>query len=133
MPGPRLPVRKIRDVLKLSAAGMSKRQIAVSLGMSATAARDCILRARRAGLTWPLPEGLTDETEHLRVDVHGISHGGVGSTNRLAAGDAFLEKEPTATESCCTADTPGLSEEASGVAPGVGSAAARSVRRRAPR
>ena len=32
-----------------------------------------------------------------------------------------------------TADTPGLSEEASGVAPGVGSAAARAVRRRAPR
>jgi integrase len=62
MPGPRLPVRKIRDVLRLSAAGMSRRQIAVSLGVSATAARDCILRARRAGLAWPLPEGLTDET-----------------------------------------------------------------------
>ena len=59
MPGPRLPVRKIRDVLRLSAAGMSKRQIAVSLGVSAAAARDCILRARRAGLGWPLPEGLT--------------------------------------------------------------------------
>jgi transposase len=55
-------VRKIRDVLRLSAAGMSKRQIAVSLGVSATAARDCILRAQRAGLAWPLPEGLTDET-----------------------------------------------------------------------
>ena len=59
MLGPRLPVRKIRDVLRLSAAGMSKRQIAVSLGVSATAARDCILRAQRAGLTWPLPEGRT--------------------------------------------------------------------------
>ncbi len=40
MPGPRLPVRKIRDVLRLSAAGMSKRQVAVSLGVSATAARE---------------------------------------------------------------------------------------------
>jgi hypothetical protein len=67
MPGPRLPVRKIRDVLRLSAAGMSKRQIAVSLGVSATAARDCILRARRAGLGWPLPEGLTDETLEDRL------------------------------------------------------------------
>ena len=38
MPGPRLPMRKIRDVLRLSAAGMSKRQIAASLGASATAA-----------------------------------------------------------------------------------------------
>jgi transposase len=30
--------------------------------VSATAARDCILRARRAGLGWPLPKALTDET-----------------------------------------------------------------------
>jgi transposase len=61
MPGPRLPMRRIRDVLRLSAAGMSKRQIAASLGVSATAARDCIWRSRRAGLTWPLPEELSDE------------------------------------------------------------------------
>ena len=32
MPGPRLPMRKIRDVLRLSAGGMSKRKIAASLG-----------------------------------------------------------------------------------------------------
>jgi transposase len=54
MPGPRLPMRKIHDVLRLSAAGMSKREIAASLGVSATAAGDCLLRARRAGLGWPL-------------------------------------------------------------------------------
>lgn len=53
MPGPRLPMRKIRDVLRLSAAGMSKRKIAASLGVSATAAGECIRRARRAGLGWP--------------------------------------------------------------------------------
>jgi transposase len=67
MPGPRLPMRKIRDVLRLSAAGMSKRKIAASLGVSATAARDCIGRAQRAGLSWPLPEGLTDEALELRL------------------------------------------------------------------
>jgi transposase len=61
MSGARLPMRKIRDVLRLSAAGMSKRQIAASLGLSATAAGECIRRARRLDLTWPLPEGLTDE------------------------------------------------------------------------
>src|SRR5262245_52428980 len=60
MPGPRLPMRKIRDLLRLSAAGMSKRKIAGSLGVSATAAGECIRRARRAGLSWPLPEGMTD-------------------------------------------------------------------------
>jgi transposase len=60
-------MRKIRDVLRLSAAGMSKRKIAVSLGVSATAAGECLRRARRAGLTWPLPEGLTDEALELRL------------------------------------------------------------------
>jgi transposase len=67
MPGPRLPMRKIRDVLRLSAAGMSKRKIAASLGVSATAAGECLWRARRAGLTWPLPEGLTDEALEVRL------------------------------------------------------------------
>jgi hypothetical protein len=33
MPGQRLPVRKIRDVLRLRAGGMSKRKIAASLSI----------------------------------------------------------------------------------------------------
>src|SRR5262245_52279485 len=83
MPGPRLPMRKIRDVLRLSAAGMSKRKIAASLGVSATAARDCIGRGRRAGLTWPLPEDLTDEALELRL--YPPPHGG-GQGSSAAAG-----------------------------------------------
>jgi transposase len=67
MPEPRLPMRKVHDVLRLSAAGLSKRKIAASLGMSATAARDCIWRARRAGLAWPLPADLTDEELECRL------------------------------------------------------------------
>ena len=35
-------MRKIRDVLRLSAAGMSKRQIAASLRVSATAAAEML-------------------------------------------------------------------------------------------
>jgi hypothetical protein len=60
MPGQRLPVRKIRDVLRLHAGGISKRKIAASLAIGATAAGDCIRRARRAGLIWPPPEDLSD-------------------------------------------------------------------------
>src|ERR1700736_505004 len=67
MPGPRLPMRKIHDVLRLSAAGMSKRKISASLGVSATAAGECTGRARRAGLGWPQPEGLTDEALEDRL------------------------------------------------------------------
>jgi transposase len=60
-------MRKIFDVLRLSAAGMSKRKISASLGVSATAAGECIRRARRAGLGWPLPEGLAEEALERRL------------------------------------------------------------------
>ncbi len=56
----RLPMRKIRDVLRLDAGGLSKRQIAASLRIGVTSAGEYLRRSRRAGLSWPLPEGLTD-------------------------------------------------------------------------
>jgi transposase len=57
----RLSMRKIRDVLRLSAAGLSKRQIAASLGIGPTAAGACLRRARDAGIGWPLPDDLDDD------------------------------------------------------------------------
>ena len=62
MPGERLPMRKIREVLRLGAAGLSKRRIAAGLNIGATSAGDYLRRARLAGLGWPLPDGLSDET-----------------------------------------------------------------------
>ena len=56
MPRERLPMRKIRDVLRLHGDKLSKRQIAVSLNVGRTAVRDYIERAARAGLGWPLTE-----------------------------------------------------------------------------
>ena len=61
MPRERLPMRKIRDVLRLHADKLSRRRIAISLNLGRTAVRDYIKRATRAGLGWPLPEGLSDE------------------------------------------------------------------------
>ena len=63
----RLPMRKIRDVLRLSAAGLSKRQIAASLGIGPTAAGACLRRAREAGISWPLPEDLGDAALERRL------------------------------------------------------------------
>jgi len=57
----RLPMRKIRDLLRLKAEGLSERKIASSLGIGHSGAGDTIRRARRAGLTWPLPDDLSDE------------------------------------------------------------------------
>ena len=61
MPRERLPMRKIYDVLRLHAGGLSKRRIAVSLNIGRTAVADYIDRARRAGVGWPLPEGVSDD------------------------------------------------------------------------
>src|SRR5215831_18571554 len=67
MPGARLPMRNIREVLRLTAAGMSSRKIAASLSIGATTVIDCLHRARRAGLSWPLPDGLDDGVLELRL------------------------------------------------------------------
>ena len=50
----RLPMRKVRDVLRLKAVGLGKRKIAASLGISATAVGGCLRRAREGGVAWPL-------------------------------------------------------------------------------
>jgi hypothetical protein len=60
-------MRKIRDVLRLSAAGLSKRQIAASLGIGPTAAGACLRRAREAGISWPLPDDLGDAALECRL------------------------------------------------------------------
>ena len=60
-------MRKVRDVLRLKAAGLGKRKIAASLGISATATGSCLRRARVAGLTWPLAEAMTEEALEARL------------------------------------------------------------------
>jgi transposase len=59
-------MRKIKEVLRLKANGMSNRKIAQSCGASRPTVGEYLQRASRAGLTWPLPEELSDTTlEHL--------------------------------------------------------------------
>jgi len=60
-------MRKMRDVLRLKAAGMSKRKIAAALGIGATAAGECLRRAREAGVAWPLPDDMTDAGLEARL------------------------------------------------------------------
>jgi transposase len=67
MAGQRLPMRKIRDVLRLSADGMSNRQIAASLNIGATAAGEFLRRARSAGVGWPLSDDTTDDALEARL------------------------------------------------------------------
>ena len=60
-------MRKIRDVLRLTAAGMSSRKIAASLVVGATTVVDCLQRARAAGVSWPLLDDLSDEALEARL------------------------------------------------------------------
>jgi len=56
----RLPMRKIRDVLRLSAEGLSTRQMAASLSIGRATLQGYLERTRKAGLRWPLPPDLSD-------------------------------------------------------------------------
>lgn len=62
MPRPHISMRKIRDALRLSLGeGLSLRQTAASLQIPHTTVAEHLKRAKAAGLSWPLPEGLDDD------------------------------------------------------------------------
>src|SRR5438034_1637408 len=61
MPAERLPMRKIREVLRLKyACGASDRVISRSVGIGRTAVAEYIRRAAVIGITWPIPAELDD-------------------------------------------------------------------------
>lgn len=61
MPANRLSMRKIKEVLRLRwGNSLSKRQTAMSCGISRPAVDEYLRRAEAAGLSWPLPAELDD-------------------------------------------------------------------------
>ena len=63
----RLPVRKIREVLRLKAEGFSDRQIAMAIGSARSTVQECIRRAREAELIWPLPADADESVLHAQL------------------------------------------------------------------
>jgi transposase len=63
----RLPVRKIREVLRLKAAGLSDRKIAAVIGSARSTVQECVRRTREAELFWPLADELTESVLHARL------------------------------------------------------------------
>lgn len=61
MPRPRVDMRKIREVLRLTfAEGLSRRQVGAAAGVPFTTVSDYVGRAVAAGVSWPLPDDLDD-------------------------------------------------------------------------
>ncbi|MDA9392519.1 hypothetical protein WN73_18460 [Bradyrhizobium sp. CCBAU 45394] len=60
MPTERLAMRHARDVIRLKSAGMPTREIARRVGTAPSTVRLTIRRFEAAGLTWPLPDDVTD-------------------------------------------------------------------------
>jgi transposase len=68
MPATRLSMRKTREILRLRCGeGRSLREVALSCGTGAATVHGVIVRARVAGLTWPLPADLDDAELEARL------------------------------------------------------------------
>jgi len=64
----RLPVRKIREVLRLKyELGLSDRKIALAVGSARSTVQECVQRCRQAGIGWPLPVGVDEVVLHERL------------------------------------------------------------------
>ena len=64
----RLTVRKIKEILRLKfESGLSNRAIGRACHVSCSTISEYLQRARQAGLSWPLPEGLSEEGLYRRL------------------------------------------------------------------
>lgn len=64
----RLSVRKIKEVLRLKhTSALSKRQISLICNISRSTVTEYLGRADKAGIGWPLPQGLTDQDLEQRL------------------------------------------------------------------
>ncbi len=60
-------MRHVRDVIRMKAAGLPSREIARRVGVAPSTVRLTIRRCEAAGLTWPLPDDLTDTALEARL------------------------------------------------------------------
>jgi transposase len=65
MSAERLSMRQIRETLRLRSLGITVRKIAVALHIGASTVGDYLKRAKKAGLSWPLPD--SDEELEKRL------------------------------------------------------------------
>lgn len=67
MAAERLSMRKIKELLRLKAAGHTNREIARSLAIAHSTVRDYLRRATEAGVIWPLPPAWSESELETRL------------------------------------------------------------------
>ena len=60
MPAERIGMRDAREIIRLKFSGVSTHEIARLLGLARSTVRETLKRVDGAGLSWPLPEGMSD-------------------------------------------------------------------------
>ena len=60
-------MRHVRDVIRLKSAGMPSREIARRVGTAPSTVRLTIRRFEASGLSWPLPDDVTDTVLEARL------------------------------------------------------------------
>jgi transposase len=86
-----LTMRQLRHMLRLAHEGVSAREIGRRLGVARSTIQDNLKRAVAAGLSWPLPEDVTDDALEKRL----FAHAGVktGARRRIEPDWAELSRE----------------------------------------
>jgi hypothetical protein len=92
MPTERFAMRHVRDVIRLKSAGMPTREIVRRLGTAPSTVRLTIRRFEAAGLSWPLPDGVTDTELEARLFASAVAGlgtpAGPSPTSRAGLGGA---------------------------------------------
>lgn len=88
MAASRLPMRKLRDVLRLKSAGLPQRAIAQACGIGLGTVTAYLQRAAAAGLVWPLADDVDDGVLEAR-----LCRGPAPATDRVVPDWTALHQE----------------------------------------
>jgi transposase len=88
-----LTMRHLRRILRLHHEGASAREIVRAAGVARSTVQDALKRATAAKLSWPLPDGLTDEELETRLFAKSGSSYGSGVRKRPEPDWAHLVRE----------------------------------------
>ena len=78
MPMERMPMRHVRDCVRLKNAGMSTREIARRVEVASSTVRLTLRRCDAAGIVWPLEANLTDAMLEQRLFANAGANPAIG-------------------------------------------------------